>query len=90
MQLQLIESKGDVTFWKDEETGKLYQQLASGPVFKVKDGKISYKQIAKENQIDIKYQNNGCNGFSLFKAGTLLEDNIWTFADAQRIAKSLN
>lgn len=86
--LNFIELKGDVAFYSDAK-GKLFQQLGSGDIFKVKDGKITYRLIEKTNGISIKYQNNGANGFSLFKNRKLLEDNIWKFADAKRIASEI-
>lgn len=86
--LNFIESKGDVTFYSDAK-GKLFQQLGADEPFKVKDGRITYKHIAIRYGAKIKYQNNGTNGFSIFTGKGLMEDNIWTFAEAERIAKSL-
>jgi len=86
--LNFIERKGDVSFYSDSK-GKLFQQLGCDEPFKVKDGRITYKTMQKINGITIKYQNNGVNGFSLFKGRNLMEDNIWKFADATRIASEI-
>lgn len=87
-QLIFIESKGDVHFYKDAD-GNQYQQLGSNEPFKVRDGKMTYKFIGTESGFDIKYNNNGVHGFAIFKGKKSLEDNIWTYAEAQRIAKSM-
>ncbi len=38
---------------------------------------------------EIKYNNNGVQGFSVWRGKTNLEDNIWTTDDAERIAREL-
>ncbi len=86
--LNFIELKGDVTFYSNAN-GSLFQQLGADKIFKVKDGKITYRIINIKFGFIIKYQNNGTNGFSIFKGKRLLEDNIWTYAEAERIAKSM-
>jgi len=86
--MTLIETKGDVKFFKDEK-GKLYQQIGEGEIFKVKDGNITYKTIKKVNGYTIKYENNGICGFSVFKGKENLEDRIWTIEEAEQIAKEL-
>jgi len=84
----LIETKGDVKFFKNEK-GKLYQQIGDGELFKVKDGNITYKTIKKVNGYTINYENNGVSGFSIFKGSSNLEDRIWTIAEAEQIAREL-
>lgn len=86
--LNFVETKGDVTFYKDQN-GNLYQKLGLLEPYRVKNGKISYRYITNVRGLDIKYQNNGCNGFTIFKGKTALEDNIWVFNDAERIALEL-
>jgi len=86
--LTFIERIGDVSFYRDAK-GKQFQQLGCDEPFRVKDGKVAYKEMHKVNGVTIKYQLNGCNGFSLFKGRKLMEDNIWKFADATRIASEL-
>lgn len=86
--MNLIETKGDVSFFKNDK-GKLYQKLGAQDIYPVANGKITFRYISTVRGIDIKYQNNGCNGFTLFKGKTILEDNIWEYAKAERIAKEL-
>jgi len=86
--MELIESKGDVTFYKND-SGKLYQQLGSGDIFPVRDGKITYRPIQTINGNTIKYNTNGVHGFSIFKGKRIMEDGIWDFSNALRIAKEL-
>lgn len=87
-KFEYIESKSDVHFYHDSK-GKMYQQLGVGPIYPVKNGKITYRFIANVYGLDIKYQNNGVNGFSIFKGKKLMEDNIWLYSDASRIATEL-
>ena len=86
--MKAIETKGDVCFFLNEKN-KMFQQIGSGEMLPVKDGKITYKPIKKVGLVEIKYQLNGMNGFSLFKGRTLLEDNIWSLERAEDIAKTL-
>ena len=86
--MNLIETKGDIKFFKDEK-GKLFQQIQEGEIFKVKDGNIANKTIKKVNGCNIKYNLNGVYGFSVYKGNTNLEDRIWTIAEAERIAKEI-
>lgn len=87
--LNFIEKKGDITFSSDAK-GKLFQQIGVGEPFKVKDGKMSYRVFSVKNSGTIKYNINGVNGFCIFnKRGTLMEDNIWKFSDAERITREL-
>lgn len=86
--MELIEIKGDVAFYKNEK-GKLYQQVCFSPLYPVRDGKITYKAIRTINKNTIKYNNNGVHGFSIFRGGKIMEDNIWVYSDAERIAKEL-
>lgn len=90
MKLDLTETKGDVTFWIDEN-GKLYQKYGVLPAFPIKDGKMTYRLIAhKRRGMSIKYNTNGCNGFSIFQGDRILEDNIWVYTEAERIAFELS
>ena len=86
--MKLIETKGDIKFFKDEK-GKLYQQIGDGEIFKVKNGNITYKAIKKVNGYNIKYNVNGIYGFSVFKGKQNLEDRIWTLAEAEQVAREL-
>ena len=86
--MKLTETKGDIKFYEDKN-GKLYQQIQESEIFKVKDGSITYKTIKQVNGYIIKYENNGCDGFSIFKGKTNLEDRIWTLAEAERIANEM-
>lgn len=87
MNLELIETKGDVRFFKDEK-GKQFQKLAHGEPYKVRDGKMTYKHLNSIGKYDIKYNNNGVHGFSVWKGKKCLEDNMWVYADADRMART--
>lgn len=89
-ELTLIEKKGDVSFFKDLN-GKMFQKInETDKPFKVKNGAMSYKALKTINGYRIKYNTNGVHGFAIVsKAGTILEDNIWTMKDAERIANEL-
>lgn len=84
-----IETKGIVSFYKDKK-GNLFQKLGCLKPFKVKDGKMTYKQIMNVRGLNIKYNNNGIQGFSIWKGKTNLEDNIWTTDEAEKIAIELS
>jgi len=86
--LTLTETKGDVSFYNSPKG--IYQQLGVSEPYKVKDGKPSYRYITSVAGYTIKYHNNGCNGFTIFRGKTPLEDNIWKFADAERICRELS
>ena len=86
--MELIETKGDVKFFKDEK-GKQYQQINNGEIFKVKDGSITHKQIKQVNGCKIKYNTNGVYGFSVWVDNRCMEDGIWTLAEAERIASEM-
>ena len=90
MKLMLLEQKGDVKFYENEK-GILFQQLqgGDGDIFKCKDGKIVYRPIKQVNNYAIKYNTNGCYGYTIFRSKTALEDRIWTLQDAERIANEM-
>jgi hypothetical protein len=79
--IDFIESKGDVHFYKNEK-GELLQQLGSGPLFKVKDGAMTYQTIDTKQGYTVKYNNNAVHGFSVWQGGKCLNDNFWTYNDA--------
>ncbi len=83
--LQLLETRGEVRFYKDFISNKEYQ-LVNGEFIKVKDGKITYKYLKQVNGFIIKYNTNGLYGFTIFKGSTPLEDRIWSFKHAIEIA----
>lgn len=82
---KIVESytQGDVTFCEDVN-GNLFQQIAGGKVFPVKDGKISYKTIFTKGKYTVKYNLNGVYGFSIWLNGRNLEDRFWSLVDAQK------
>jgi len=86
--MKLIETKGEVKFFEDEN-GKLFQQIGEGEVFKVKNGQMGYKEIKKVNNHSIEYNTNGIHGFCVCQGKFILEDNIWSLAEAERIANEL-
>lgn len=83
-----IETKGDVTFWKDAK-GKQYQKIGEGDPFRVKDGEITHKKIESCEEYNIRYNNNGVYGFGVFMGSKCLEDNMWTLDAARRCAKGM-
>lgn len=87
--LKLVEQKGVVQFLEDRG-GRLFQKLGCLEPYRVKDGKMTYKNIMRVAGFDIKYNNNGVQGFSVWKGKTNLEDNIWTTDEAERIARELS
>jgi len=87
-KLNFIEKKGDVEFSSDSK-GKLYQKIGSDEPFKVKDGRMTYRTMQTVSGVTIKYNTNGVYGFSTWKAGRQLEDNIWILSDAKRIAEEI-
>ena len=87
--LTYTESNGDVHYYKNKLTGRENQQLGSGEIFPIRNGKPSYKPVQKVGKLDIKYHNNGIHGFTIFRGKMPLEDNIWLFRDAERIAKEM-
>lgn len=87
--LNIFETKGDITFYADSK-GKLFQQIGCDEPFPVKDGKMQYRLISTKNGCQIKYNTNGVYGFSIFnKRGNLMEDDIWKFSEAVRVAEEL-
>lgn len=86
--MKLIETKGDVKFYKNENN-KLYQQIGDGDIFKCHDGAVTFKPIKQVNGHLIKYDNNGIYGFTIFRGKIALEDRIWSFAEAERIAREM-
>lgn len=88
MGLEMIDRKGDVTFWKDEK-GVQFQKLAHGEPFKVRNGKMTYKRLATHGRYIIKYNNNGTNGFSVWK-GTVILLESWKYAMVDSYARGLN
>lgn len=86
----ILETNGDVTFFLNKN-GKEMQLVKGVGEFKVLDSSIKYKHIKKIGQYDIKYQLNGCNGFTVFIGpNNILEDNFWTLDDAIKYVKSIS
>ena len=85
-ELILIDTKGDVSFYEDA-FGQQYQSVLGQDAFAVKDGKMSYKKIATWKGYTIKYNVNGCNGFSIWKSDLHLEDNIWTLKSVKKVCE---
>jgi len=83
-----IETKGDVKFFGGVG-GKMFQQIGEGEVFKVKNGQMGYKGIKQVNNHSIEYNTNGTHGFCVCKGKFILEDNIWSLAEAEQIANEL-
>ncbi len=83
--LQLVETRGKIRFYKDLITNKEYQ-LVNGEFIKVKDGNITYRYLKQVNGFTIKYNTNGLYGFTIFKGSMPLEDGIWSFKHAIEIA----
>jgi len=84
-----LEERGDATFYCDAK-GNLFYKLGSEDLKKVKNENITYRHISTVKGVKIKFENNGVHGFSLFRRGILMEDNIWTMVDAERIAKEIS
>lgn len=86
--MDFIEQRGEVLFQSDSK-GKLFQKIGEGEPFRVKDGRMAYKHIKTVSGLDIKYNINGVFGFSVWRGKHNLEDNFWTLADAERVAKTI-
>lgn len=86
--LRLTETEGDVKFYLDTK-GKLFQQIGNDKVFRVKNGKIAFIKIKQVGGNIIKYNTNGCYGFSIWMNGLCMEDGIWDIEQAESIAKEL-
>jgi len=86
--MKLIETKGDVRFYEDEKE-RMFQQIGEGEVFKVKNGQMAYEEVKQVNNYSIKYDLHGVYGFSVCQGKKILEDNIWTLAEAEQIANEL-
>jgi len=89
--LALLEKKGEVTFYNDINTNKLYYTFGdSHKLFKVYNGKIKYKNILTNKGYDIKYNTNGVYGFAIFKGSTCLESGYWTIDGARKYIDSIS
>ena len=86
--MELIETKGDVTFYRDSK-GKQWQKIGQGNPFRVKDGAITHKKIEPCEEFNIRYNNNGVYGFGVFMGNKCLEDNMWTLEAARRCARGM-
>ena len=86
--LKLIENKGDVKFFKNEN-GILFHQIQNEKIEKVVNGKLKFKGIKTVGKYTIKYNKNGVYGFSIWNKTNNLEDRIWTLKDAARIAEEM-
>lgn len=87
--MKLIETKGDVKFFEDNNK-VLYQQIGNDKVEKVNNGITIYKHIKKIGDFNIVYDLNGVDGFCIKNNdGIYLEDRIWTLKEAEEIAKEI-
>lgn len=87
--MTLIETKGDICFYEDKR-GKLLQRIGgSGEIFKVKNGKLSFKPIEQVNGYDIRYNTNGVYGFVVCQKNIPLEDGFWRLDDARNCARTM-
>ena len=85
MNKKLLEIKGDVEIYENEE-GKEIHEIATGDIVEIKDGDIKYFLIERIGIFDIKYNVNGIYGYSVFRADTCLEDRIWDLEQAREFA----
>lgn len=83
--LKLIEEKGDVSFYEEIESKKQYQKvegIGSTPILVV-EGNIEYQTVKNFGDIFIKYNTNGCYGYSIWVNDRCYEDNFWVLKQAE-------
>lgn len=74
---KFIEQKGDIKFYEDTNTQREYQQLPITGLIPVIDGEMRYQIIKTYGDISIRYNLNGCYGYSIWSGEKCLEDNFW-------------
>lgn len=82
--LNYIESKGEVSFFSDKN-GDLWQER--GGNYFIVENKLIY--LATKKSYIIKFNANGTCGYSIFKGGKLIQDDIWTLSEADQIIINL-
>lgn len=89
--LKLIETKGQVKFYEDNN-GEQYQELLDfDEILKVVDGDIEYKTVisSKLTPVVVKYNLNGVYGYSIWKDDICLEDRFWSIQETYKAIKEL-
>ncbi len=82
------EIKGDITFSRDSK-GQPIQTIGTNQPFKIKNGSLGYITLNTFKGVSLKYNTNGVHGFSLWKNGRCIEDNVWTLETANEIRRTL-
>lgn len=85
--LELIEIKGDIFFYRDSK-GKEYQKVLN-ELIPIRNGSIAYRKIKQVNGYVIKYNTNGMYGYVIFRSTTPLEDGFWTLDAVEQAALSM-
>ena len=86
---KLIEEKGDVSFYEDTQSQKGYQNVKGIGFIPVVDGSIEHVTVKSFGNIIIKYETNGCNGYSIWINNTCYEDNFWILEQAEEAVEEL-
>lgn len=92
MDKSKTEQKLNVVFYTDDR-GIMWQELLERPdkgVFKVKDGAIGYMLLNTKGKYSLKYNLNGIYGYTIMRGTDILEDNIWSYKQAQHILNTIN
>lgn len=85
--LILLEKIGSVSFYEDIQSKKQYQQVEGIGLIPVLDGKIEYQTVQTFGDISIKYNLNGCYGYSIWFRDKCHEDDYWLL---EQVKKSIN
>ena len=86
---KFIEQKGDVRFYEDIDTGMQYQYVSIIGLTPIVDGEIKYETIKTFGDISIRYNLNGCYGYSIWSGNRCLEDNYWNIEQAEDVVTEM-
>ena len=87
--LKLIETKGEVKFYEDNNGTEYQELLEKDCLYKVIDGNMKYQCVDYKNGYIIKYNLNGLYGYSIWKGNICLEDRFWSIQEAYNSIKEL-
>lgn len=86
--LVFLEKQGEVSFYEDKNEVQ-YQNVPGIGLIPVLDGKMEYQLIEEFNNIQIKYNLNGVDGYSIWLEDTCYEDNFWSLNDIREAIEEM-
>ena len=87
--LELIEEKGDISFYEDKRTKKQYQKVPCMGLVPVVDGDMQYQIVESFSNISIRYNLNGVHGYSIWGNEICYEDNFWSVEQTREVVEEM-